>query len=242
MGVAMVMPTRAIMAYMTLALTDPSIPCYTPPVQIKVCVVEDNAGIRESVEQLLSRAKGFCCLGLYADPRAALAEIPQRKPDVVLMDINMPGMSGIECARSLKAVLPAVRIVMFTVYEEPEQLFKALTAGASGYLLKRTPPQKLLESIREAHLGGAPMTRQMACKVVEYFHHLKAAPPEIEKLSPREHEALTLLADGFRYKEIADKMGLSLDTVREYVGNIYRKLHVTSRTEAVVKYLQNRTG
>ena len=195
--------------------------------------------MREELAKLVDRAAGFECRGLYPDGETALADIPRQKPDVVLMDINLPGMSGIECVRNLKAALPSVQIIMLTVYDEVGQLFHSLMAGACGYLLKRTSPDKLLEAITEARLGGAPMTRKIARKVVQYFHQLGAAATESDQLSKREQETLALLSEGFRYKEIADKMGISFNTVREYVHSIYQKLHVTSRTEAVMK-LQRR--
>lgn len=205
-------------------------------VQTKVAIVEDDARVREELARLINRAPGFGCLGSYPDGETALAEIPRQKPDVVLMDINLPGMSGIECVRRLKAAYPSVQIVMLTVYDEVGQLFKSLMAGACGYLLKRTPADKLLEAIKEARMGGAPMTRKIARKVVQYFHQLGVTSPEMSTLSKREQETLALLAEGFRYKEIADKLGISFNTVREYVHSIYQKLHVTSRTEAVLKY------
>ncbi len=203
---------------------------------IKVAIVEDDAPVREELARLVGRAQGFCCLGVYGDGESALADIPRQKPDVVLMDINLPGMSGIECVRSLKAAVPSLQIVMLTVYDEVGQLFNSLMAGACGYLLKRTPPARLLEAITEARLGGAPMTRKIARKVVQYFHELGVASPAANGLSKREQETLALLAEGFRYKEIADKLGISFNTVREYVHSIYGKLHVTSRTEALRKY------
>ena len=203
--------------------------------QITVAIVEDDPRVREELAKLISRARGFKCLGVYADAEAALMDIPRQRPDVVLMDINLPGMSGIECVRRLKTALPAVQIIMLTVYDEVGQLFNSLLAGACGYLLKRTPADKLLEAITEARLGGSPMTRKIARKVVQYFHQLGASRAVTEDLSKREQETLVLLAEGFRYKEIADKMGISFNTVREYVHSIYQKLHVTSRTEAVLK-------
>lgn len=174
-------------------------------------------------------------MGAYADGETALADIPLKKPEVVLMDINLPGMSGIDCVRRLKASFPSVQIIMLTVYDEVGQLFNSLMAGACGYLLKRAPSDKLLEAIKEARLGGAPMTRKIARKVVQYFQQMGIAQSETACLSKREQETLALLAEGFRYKEIADKMGISFNTVREYVHSIYEKLHVTSRTEAVMK-------
>ena len=203
---------------------------------ITVAVVEDDPRVREELAKLIDRAAGFQCLGTYADGEAALANIPRQTPDVVLMDINLPGMSGIECVRRLKAALPSVQIVMLTVYDEVGQLFKSLMAGACGYLLKRTPSDKLLEAITEARSGGAPMTRKIARKVVQYFNELGVVSPELGSLSKREQETLGLLAEGFRYKEIADKLGIGFNTVREYVHSIYQKLHVTSRAEAVLKY------
>jgi DNA-binding NarL/FixJ family response regulator len=207
-------------------------------VQTKVAIVEDDPRIREELAKLIERSEDFQCLGTYADGESALADIPRQKPDVVLMDINLPGMSGIDCVRNLKAACPSLHIVMLTVYDEVGQLFNSLMAGACGYLLKRTPADKLLEAITEARMGGAPMTRKIARKVVQYFHQLGAVSPEAGMLSKREQETLALLAEGFRYKEIADRMGISFNTVREYVHSIYQKLHVSSRTEAVRKYHQ----
>jgi DNA-binding NarL/FixJ family response regulator len=215
-------------------------PRYSKHVEITVSIVEDDPQIRGSLKELIGRAKGFRCLKSYANAESALKEIPQLKPDVVLMDINLPGMSGIECVRSLKATCPSIRIVMLTVYDEVGQLFNSLMAGACGYLLKRTPPDKLLEAIVEANAGGAPMTRKIARNVVQYFHQLGEAAPENQTLSKREQQTLVLLSEGFRYKEIADKLGISFNTVREYVHNIYEKLHVTSRTEAAMKYQQQK--
>jgi DNA-binding NarL/FixJ family response regulator len=205
-------------------------------VQTKVAIVEDDPRIREELAKLIDRAENFRCVGIYADAETALREIPVQKPDVVLMDINLPGMSGIECVRRLKVIFPDVHIVMLTVYDEVGQLFQSLMAGACGYLLKRMPSDKLLEAITEARMGGAPMTRKIARKVVQYFHQLGVVSPEAATLSKREQETLAFLAEGFRYKEIAEKMGISFNTVREYVHSIYRKLHVTSRTEAISKY------
>ncbi len=209
--------------------------------QIKVALVEDDAPVREELARLINRAPGFVCVGAYPDGETALAEIPRQKPNVVLMDINLPGISGIDCIRTLKAACPSVHIIMLTVYDEVGQLFKSLMAGASGYLLKRTQADKILEAIKEARQGGAPMTRKIARKVVQYFHQLGQTSPDSGILSKREQETLALLAEGFCYKEIAWKMGISFNTVREYVHNIYQKLHVTSRTEAVVKFQRRPT-
>lgn len=208
----------------------------TPPVRI--VIVEDQPGVSDSLTGLINHAPGLQVIGTYRDGETAAVEIPRLKPDVVLMDIGLPGMSGIECVRQLKAVLPALTIIMLTVYDQGEFLFNSLRAGASGYLLKRTTGEKLVEAIAEARLGGMPLTRQMATQVAAYFQQMGAATSEVDALSKRERETLALLAEGFRYKEIADRLGIGIETVREYVRNTYRKLHVTSRTEAVVKYLK----
>jgi len=208
-------------------------------VQIKVAIVEDDPRVREELAKLIRRAEGFACVGVYANGETALAQIPQQMADVVLMDIKLPGMSGIDCVRALKAALPSVQIIMLTVYDEVGQLFNSLMAGASGYLLKRTSSDKLLEAIAEAKMGGVPMTRTIARKVVAYFQQLGAARTEASALSKREQETLALLAEGFRYKEIADRMGITFNTVRVYVHTIYRKLHVSSRTEALMKVPQH---
>ncbi len=205
---------------------------------VTVSLVEDDAGIRESLASLIAGARGFTCLASYSNGEEALGHIPQQVPDVVLMDIHLPGMSGIECVQKLKAIIPALPIVMLTVYDDEDQLFKSLIAGASGYLLKRTPPAKLLEAIKEVFHGGAPMSGQIARMVVQHFHQTSAAAPPTANLTAREQEILERLAQGYRYKEIADSLSISFDTVRSHLRNIYDKLHVHSRTEAVLKYLK----
>jgi DNA-binding NarL/FixJ family response regulator len=214
----------------------------TPSKPLRIAIVEDQARVAESLTKLINRAEGFEVIGAFPNGETALVEIPKVKPDVVLMDIGLPGMSGIECVRQLKTALPALSIIMLTVYDEGEYLFNSLKAGASGYLLKRTTGEKLVEAIREARLGGMPLTRQMAGKVAQYFQHQSAAASEIAVLSRRERETLALLAEGYRYKEIADRLGISTETVREYVHSTYGKLHVSSRTEAVVKFLNQPGG
>jgi DNA-binding NarL/FixJ family response regulator len=213
---------------------------------INVAIVEDDEGIRDSLAVLIGGTSGFRCTETYPTAEDALEGIPGNRPDVVLMDINLPQMSGIECVRKLKDQAPELPVVMLTVYEDGDQLFRSLMAGAAGYLVKRTPPSKLLESIEEVHRGGSPMSRQIARKVVRYFHEVElgahTAPPsplgsDMEKLTAREHEILACLAKGFRYKEIAGALGISSDTVRGHLRNIYEKLQVHSRTEAVVKFL-----
>lgn len=205
---------------------------------IKVSVVEDDEGVRESLAALLNDADGFQCVSSHASAEDAIAQIPQKKPDVVLMDINLPAMSGIDCVRKLKELAPQTQIMMLTMYEDGEQIFNSLAAGASGYLLKRTPTAKLLEAIEEVQRGASPMSGKIARVVVQYFQQKsQPATPESQTLSKREQEILDLLAKGFRYKEIADSLSISFDTVRSHLRNIYDKLHVSSRTEAVVKYL-----
>jgi len=207
--------------------------------QIKVAIVEDDEGIRSSLVTLIRRASAFRLTGDYADAETALKEIPRKVPDVILMDINLPGINGVECVRQLKAALPAVQFLMLTVYEDSDSLFNSLKAGASGYLLKRTATARLLEAIRDVYDGGSPMTPQLARRVVQFF----SRPPTVEdasmaRLTPGEREFLGQLANGYAYKEIADRMNISIDTVRSYVRTVYEKLHVHSRTEAVVKYLR----
>jgi DNA-binding NarL/FixJ family response regulator len=210
---------------------------------ILVSVVEDDPGVRANLARMIDSSPGFKCLATYPEGQSALAQIPGNRPDVVLMDINMPGMLGTECVRKLKSVAPDVPVLMLTVYDDSEQIFKSLQAGATGYLLKRTPKDKLLEAIREITEGGAPMSRQIALRVVRYFqdaNQLAAAPqraPEISTLTTREEQVLALLAKGHAYKEIADLLQISFETVRSYVRTIYDKLHVHSRTEATLKYL-----
>jgi DNA-binding NarL/FixJ family response regulator len=204
--------------------------------------VEDDARIRESLAILLNGVEGFRCVGTHGSAEQALGAIPSEKPEVVLMDINLPNMSGIECVAKLKARLPAVQILMLTVYDDSERIFRALTEGASGYIVKRTAPDKLLEAIREAHQGGSPMSPHIARKVVQYFHQLGPAKHETEDLTDREREVLEHLAKGYLYKEIADALGIGVETVRRHLTNIYAKLHVHTRTEAAVKYLQDHPG
>ena len=207
--------------------------------QIKVAIVDDDDGIRSSLATLIRRAPALQLTGDYPDAETAIKEIPRNQPNVVLMDINMPGMKGMECVRQLKLQLPAVQFLMLTVYEDSESLFASLKAGASGYLLKRTASARLLEAIRDVHAGGAPMTPQLARRVVQFFTKPVAEQSSpVSLLTTGEKEFLDQLANGYAYKEIADRMKISIDTVRSYVRTVYEKLHVHSRTEAVVKYLR----
>lgn len=207
---------------------------------IKVAIVEDNAQFRNTLGKVLNRADGIECIGQYSTAEEALEEIPKNPPDVVLMDINLPGMNGVECVEKIKKLLPATQIVMLTVYEDTESIFNALKAGATGYLLKRTSREELLEAIRDVYKGGSPMTTHIARKVVQSFQRLESSfSTPSETLSPREQEVLELLAKGFIYKEIADKLGISFETVRTHIRRIYEKLQVKSRTEAVAKFLRS---
>ena len=212
----------------------------TSPVEtklIQVAIVEDDDEIRANLGHRIGSNPAFRLLRSYGDAESALADLPRHKPDVVLMDINLPGMDGIECVRELKAKMPKAQFVMLTVYEDSNRLFKSLVAGASGYLLKRTPLAKLVTAIREAHQGGSPMTPQIARQVVQYFQQAREAAPDVQRLTPRETQVLQQLARGFRYKEIVDNLGISAGTLHSYISSTYEKLHVHSRTEAVVKYL-----
>ena len=206
--------------------------------QIKVAIVDDDEGIRTSLAALIRRAPALKLAGDYPDAETALKEIPRHPPDVVLMDINLPGIKGVECVRQLKSTLPEVQFLMLTVYEDSDSLFNSLKAGASGYLLKRTASARLLEAIRDVHGGGSPMTPQLARRVVQFFSKPADGESSASRLTPGEREFLDQLANGYAYKEIADRMNISIDTVRSYVRTVYEKLHVHSRTEAVVKYLR----
>jgi DNA-binding NarL/FixJ family response regulator len=208
---------------------------------ITVCIVEDNEQLRGTLARVINRAEGFECVGQYPSAEAALEGIPNDKPNVVLMDINLPGIDGVECVRRLKPLLPQTQIVMLTVYEDTENIFNALAAGASGYLLKRTPSAELLSAIRQVLQGGSPMTAHIARKVVQSFQKpasSTAGTERTEDLSPREGEVLDLLSQGFLYKEIAEKLGISYETVHTYIRRIYEKLQVRTRTEAVAKFLR----
>ncbi len=204
----------------------------------RVAIVEDNKVIRESLAAYVHTAPELRCVCACGSAAEALSVIPGHQPEIVLMDIQLPGQSGIECAAQLKQLLPAVKIIMVTVYGDPERIFKALRAGACGYLLKRCTPEELVAAIREVREGGAPMSREIARHVIAYFQQTPAppsAPDEIAELSPREREILELVAQGFADKEIADKIGVRHGTVRWHLQHVYEKLHVRSRTEAVVK-------
>jgi len=205
---------------------------------ITVSIVEDNEQLRGTLARVLGRSDGFRCLSHYANAEDALKELPQMRPEVVLMDINLPGMNGVECVRQLKQLLPGIQVMMLTVYEDTENIFSALAAGASGYMLKRTKTPELLEAIREVHRGGSPMTTHIARKVTQSFLRAGPSSQATENLSQREQEVLDCLSQGFLYKEIAEKLGISYETVHTYIRRIYEKLQVRTRTEAVAKFLR----
>lgn len=200
---------------------------------IHVSIVEDLNELREGLKAVLNGTIGYVCSSTHHSAEDALTNLLPANPQVVMMDINLPGMSGIECVLKLKAQNPALLFMMFTVYDDDENIFDALKAGASGYILKKTPPAKIIESIRELHEGGSPMSAHIARKVVDNF---RRKPDEnVSVLSPREHEVLILLSKGFLYKEIAARLFISVATVRQHIHKIYEKLHVHNRTEAINK-------
>jgi DNA-binding NarL/FixJ family response regulator len=204
--------------------------------QKTVIIVEDNRGLRERLLQLLETSPDVKCIGAFPSGEAALPEVQEKKPSVVLMDIKLPGMSGIQCVTEIKKSVPDTQIIIVTVFEDSESIFRALKAGANGYLIKSSPPEQLLESIRDVSKGGAPMSSHIARKVVQHFHLLGPSVRESENLSPREKDILDLLAQGFVYKEIGDKLNISTETVRTYVKNFCKKMHVRNRLEAVVRH------
>jgi len=205
---------------------------------ITVSIVEDNEQLRGTLARVINRAEGFRCLSQYPTAEDALKDLPQVRPEVVLMDINLPGINGVECVRQLKQLLPQTLVIMLTVYEDTENIFKALAAGAAGYLLKRTKSAQLLEAIREVQRGGSPMTTHIARKVTQSFQKAGPSSQPTENLSEREQQVLDCLSQGFLYKEIAEKLGISYETVHTYVRRIYEKLQVRTRTEAVAKFLK----
>jgi DNA-binding NarL/FixJ family response regulator len=205
---------------------------------INVSIVEDNEQLRATLVRVVNRAEGFRCLSHYANAESALKALPEERPDVVLMDINLPGLNGVECVRRLKQLAPEIQVMMLTVYEDTENIFSALAAGASGYMLKRTPRAELLDAIRQVHGGGSPMTTHIARKVVQSFQKTRASSEPTADLSARESEVLDCLSQGLIYKEIAEKLGISYETVHTYIRRIYEKLQVRTRTEAVAKFLR----
>lgn len=201
----------------------------------RVSIVEDDPKAREIMVNWVNRAVGLQCVSDHGSAEDALANMPACQPHVVLMDINLPVMNGVECVRRLKPLLPETHFVMLTVYEDSDHIFQALQAGAIGYLLKRTPRAELMAALRDVRAGGSPMTTNIARKVVKAFHQVAPPEPAVAALSARENEVLQLLAQGYLYKEIADALNVAVPTVNTYIRRIYEKLHVRSRTEAVAR-------
>lgn len=210
----------------------------TAPITRKktVVVVEDDRRLQQHLIRMLDQPDDIACLCAVSSAEEALARIPKYQPDVVLMDINLPGISGIDCIRDLKKQLPRLEVVMLTAYEEEDNIFRALKEGASGYLLKSSTPEDIYNAIRDVYSGGAPFSSHIARKVAQYFRGEREIEDENEKLTPREKEVLRLLASGYIYKEVADQLDISLETVRTYVKRICQKLHVRSKVEAIIKY------
>ena len=212
----------------------------SPNKQIRVAIVEDDAWVRENLAREIGNSAGFECSGTYATAEAALAAIPLHPPEVTVLDINLPGIDGIECLRQLRTSCPKLQFLMLTAYEESEKIFQSLRAGASGYLLKRADTAEVIDAIRQVHEGGAPMSSTIARQVVRHFNQMGDGASELPGLSPREREVLELLARGAAYKEIAEHLALSIETIRMNVKHIYTKLHVHSRGEAVAKFFHRR--
>lgn len=206
---------------------------------ITVAIVEDNEKIRDGLEVLINASPEFSCVGAYETAEEAVKYLPGRKPDVVLMDIGLPGMSGIECVEELKKKIPDTQVMMLSVYDDDDRVFNSLLAGATGYVLKSTMPAQLFEAIQDIHNGGSPMSNAIARKVVRAFKQMGTSARDLENLSDRESEILSFVAKGYRDREVAEKFFISPETVRKHLRNIYQKLHVRSRTEAVLKYLQH---
>jgi len=213
--------------------SEPPAPASARP--ISVSIVEDDVWLRKDLAREISAASGFCCLSSFATAEDALKKLPAESPDVVIMDINLPGLNGIECVRRLKEISPEMCVLMLTVYEESDLIFDALRAGASGYLLKRTKSAELLEAIADAHQGGSPMTSSVARQVVKFFARPPVSGAEVDGLSARECEILNLLVKGYAYKSVADELSISVNTVRMFIRRIYKKMHVHSRGEATAK-------
>ncbi len=207
---------------------------------IRISLVEDDAELRGTLKEFVRSAHDLEFVSDYGAGEEALAHLPGVHPDVVIMDIRLPGMSGIECVEKLKRLLPTAKVLMLTVFEDGDQLFKAIASGASGYLLKSTDPDRLLGAIREVYAGGSPITSSVARKMVDYFRLIQPVAAASEMLSNRETATLQLLAEGLMYKEIAVRMEVSISSVRTYLHRVYEKLHVTNRTQAVLKYLNHK--
>lgn len=209
-----------------------------PP--IRVAIVEDNAQVRDALSQILSNWPGFSCVCACTSAEEAVKRIPKLSPDVVLMDINLPGRSGVQCVRELKSTVPDIQIIMLTIESKRERVFESLEAGASGYLVKNVAPAKLLAAIEEIYAGGAPMSSDIARMLVQSFHSPSTTQHSESNLSNRENEVLKLVASGLRSREVGEKLGISLNTVNAHLRSIYEKLHVRSRVEAVSRYFEKR--
>lgn len=203
---------------------------------ISVCLVEDIEEIRTAIKKIIDDSDEFVCLGAFENAEQAIEQLQATKPDIAIMDINLPGMDGIEFIRRTKSKCAETQFMMFTIYEDSDQVFDALAAGASGYLLKNTPHNKILDALKELYNGGSPMSMQIARKVVTAFQKSKQGKDGNEILSPREKEVLQLLGRGYLYKEISSKLNISTGTVRQHIHKIYEKLHVQNRTEALNKF------
>jgi DNA-binding NarL/FixJ family response regulator len=204
---------------------------------IRVSIVEDNATLRGTLEKMFNEAPGMECVSAHPTGEDAVNRMPAADPDVALVDIHLPGMGGIECVAKLKCQSPKLQMLMLTRYEQNDLIFNSIRAGASGYLLKNTPLAELIQAVEQVHAGGAPMTMQIARKVMDHFRKIQQPSADVEKLTPREQEVLALLAKGYPYKQIGDELGISVNTLRNRLRAIYEKLHVHSRTEATVKFL-----
>jgi DNA-binding NarL/FixJ family response regulator len=202
----------------------------------RVAIVEDNRTTREGLETIINLSSDYRCVCTCPTAEDALKDLPGQQPAVVLMDIQLPGMSGVECVAQLKELLPATQVIMVTVYEDPDRIFRALRAGASGYLLKRATPEQVLNAIREVQQGGVPMSGEIARKVIAHFQNQNVSTAEVETLSAREREVLELVVHGFSNKEIADRLSVTVEAIRWHLKHIYHKLHVHSRTEAALKF------
>jgi DNA-binding NarL/FixJ family response regulator len=205
---------------------------------ITVSIIEDDAAVRRLLARWINQTEGFCCVSEHDSVASALAQLPPKKPDVVLVDINLPGQNGIQCVVKLKPLMPKTQFLMLTVYEDSDHIFEALTAGASGYLLKRTRREQLLASIKQVYEGGSPMTSYIARKVVQLFQQTQWDKTELSNLSSRELEVLEVLVRGYSYKEIAGALGITTYTVNTHTRHIYEKLHVRSRNEAAARFGQ----
>lgn len=209
---------------------------------IAVSIVEDDVKVRGNLARLVDSTAGFVCVSQHPDAENALKDLPISAPEVVLMDINLPGMNGVDCVRRLKELLPKIQVVMLTVYENTNIIFSALSSGASGYLLKQSSPEQIIEAIREVHGGGSPMTSHIARKVVASFQKFTNPSQDYQKLSLREQQVIEQLAQGYTYQEIADTLKISYATVHTHIRHIYEKLHVQTRTEAITIHMQQFGG